>query len=37
MPCKQSIRAVFLNDMEMLEGLIEDVENVHTVCYVCSC
>ena len=32
MPVKLAIKAVLLNDMEMLKGAIDDRENVYTVC-----
>ena len=32
MPVKLAIRAVLLNDMEMLKGVIDDRANVYTVC-----
>ena len=32
MPVKWAIKAVMLNDMEMLKGAIENREEVYTVC-----
>ena len=31
-PVKRGIKAVLLNDMEMLKDVINDTENVYTVC-----